>query len=57
MQLARPFMQSNIVRAASAHWNTILNVRRFHHSSASRDLQGYTGETGVKYNQTDFSRV
>ena len=23
MQLARPFMQSNIVRAASAYWNTI----------------------------------
>ena len=30
-------------------------VRRFQQSSASRDLQRYTGETGLKYNQTDFS--
>ena len=52
-------MQSNIVQAASAHWNTIQysTLDESTQRSASRDIQGYTGVTGVKYNQTDFSTV
>ena len=43
--------------ACSLAFNIILYVRRFQQRSASRDLQGYTGETGVNYNQTDFPVV
>ena len=40
--------------AASAHWNTIQYLTS---DASTRELQGYTGETGVEYNQTDFSTV
>ena len=43
--------------ACSLAFNIELNVRRFKQRSASRDLHGYAGETGVNYNQTDFCVV
>ena len=51
-------MQSNIVRRpvlTGIQYSTQRQTLPLR--SASRDLQGYIGETGVEYNQTDFSTV
>ena len=48
LHATRPFMQSNLVWAASAHWNTMqYSTSNAPQRSASRDLQGCTGERGI----------